>query len=103
MRPCSFSTDSAVFRSGGGTAAPEGGKAAEAFGDTGFQLRLVVFRYEQVIAFASFDGLANFALAKDGIAGDNRAIERQLLQECKRGTNFVLAGLHNNIADDRGQ
>ncbi len=54
MRPCSLSTDCAVF----GTASPAGGKVAEAFGDGGLQLRLIVFHHEHVIAFPIFDGLA---------------------------------------------
>ena len=52
MRPCSFPTDCAVFRSGGGTAGSTGGKGAEAFGDTGFQPGLVVFHHKQIIAFS---------------------------------------------------
>jgi hypothetical protein len=80
-----------------------GGKAAEAFGDAGFQLGLVVLNHKQVIAFFVFDGLTDFALAKHRVARDNRSLKRQFLQDCKRGGNFVLAGLHHDIADDRRQ
>src|SRR6516162_6679503 len=103
MRPCSLSTDSAIFRSGGRRTGSTGGKGAEAFGDTGSQLGLVVFHHKQVIAFSIIDGLADFALAEDRIARDNCSLQRQFLEECNRGGDFVLAGLHHDIADDRGR
>ena len=60
-------------RSGGRTrrAALQGGKIAEALGDSGFQLRLIVLHDEQIVAFAILDRPADLALAEDRVAGDD--------------------------------
>src|SRR3990170_740395 len=68
MRPCAFSSVSARVMSGGSTAGPppasQGGKIAEALGDGGFQLGLVVFDREQVIAIPVRDRSTDLALAE---------------------------------------
>ena len=83
-------------------AGPAGGKGAEAFGDGSLQFRLIVFHHEQVIAFAIVNGLADFPLTEYGVTGDNSAFKGQFFQEFECGRDFVLAGFHQDVANDRG-
>ena len=96
-------TVSAVLTSGGGRTGSAGGKGAEAFGNIGFQLRLVVFHRKQVTAASIADSLADFALAKYGVTRNDRSLQWQLFEERKRRRDFVLARFHHHIANDRGQ
>jgi len=44
---------------------------------------------------------ADLALGEDGVAGDDRAFERQSLDECQRRRDLVGPGRHHEIADHR--
>src|SRR3974377_1545706 len=82
MRPWLFSMVRAAARSGGGalgaSSVREGGKIAEALGDVSFQRGLVVFHHEHIVALSVRDRLTNFPLAEDRVAGNDRALQRQL-------------------------
>ena len=101
MRPCPLSRVSALRRSGGGLAgSPQGGKVAEAFGDGVVQRWLVPLHCEQVMPSTVVDVLTDLALAKDGVARDDRAAQRQALEQRKRGGDLVLLGLADEIDDE---
>ena len=90
-------------RSGGVAACLRGGKIAEALGDVGFQRGLVVFHHEHIVALSVGDRLTDFPLAEDRVAGDDRARERQLLEQRERRRDLVFLGRNREIANHRGQ
>ena len=94
----------------GGAAAPpsalisSGGESvAEGDGDIGHQARLVGLDREQVIAAPVPDGLADDALAKRRIAGDDRALQRQALEQRQRRGDLVSLRRHPQLPDHRAQ
>src|SRR5215210_5865949 len=97
MRPWSFSTVSARATSGGGSS--QGGSVAEGDGDVAMQLRLVRLDDEQVVALGVTHMAADLALGEDRVAGDDRALERQSLQERQRRRDLVRLGRHGEVAD----
>ena len=115
MRLCPFSTVAGVVCASGGSSAgttgggSQGGKLAERLGDGGFQLGLVVLDDKGVVAAAVGDRSTDLAscgthafgmMTEYRIAGDDRALERQLLQQNQRRRDLVLIGLQHDIADD---
>jgi hypothetical protein len=102
MRPWALSTVSAERRSCGRSACPsQGGKIAEALGDGVVKLRLVVLDREQVVSSGVAYVPADLALTEDGVACDDRAVERQALEQRERSGDLVLIGLDDEIADYR--
>ena len=63
------------------------------------QLWLVLFHGEQIVPSRVPDASTYLALTEDGIAGDDRAFQRQAFQKCERGRDFVLLRLDDQIAD----
>src|ERR1700694_1674951 len=102
-RPWPLSVISAVARSGGRAAfavpVSAGGKIAETLGDRGFQSWLVVLHHEEIMAVGIADVATDLALAEDRVAGDDRAVERQALEQHHGGADLVLVGLDHEIAD----
>lgn len=76
---------------------------AERFGDPSFQSRLVVLHDKQVVTVFIADLLANLALCENRVAGDDRAVEWQALQQHQRGADLVFVGRDNEVADDGTQ
>src|SRR5215204_6309214 len=99
MRPWPFSTVSARATSGGGSS--QGGSVAEGDGDVAMQLRLVRLHDEQVVALIVTHMAADLALGEDRIAGDDRTLQGQSLEQRQRRRNLVRLGRHDEIADHR--
>src|SRR5215218_9369841 len=96
MRPWPFSTVSARATSGGGSS--QGGSVAEGDGDVAMQLRLVRLHDEQVVALIVTHMAADLALGEDRIAGDDRTLQGQSLEQRQRRRNLVRLGRHDEIA-----
>src|SRR3954453_21456774 len=99
MRPWPFSTVSARATSGGGSS--QGGSVAEGDGDVAMQLRLVRLHDEQVVALSVTHMAADLALGEDRIAGDDRTLQGQSLEQRQRRRNLVRLGRHDEVADHR--
>src|SRR3954453_5500082 len=99
MRPWLFSTVSARATSGAGCS--QGGSVAEGDGDVAMQLGLVRLHDKQIVALGGPHMAADLALGEDGVAGDERAFERQSLEERQRRRDLVGLGGHQEIADYR--
>jgi hypothetical protein len=61
-----------------------GGSVAEGDLDALFQLRLVTFHHEDVVALGVTDVAADLALGEERVAGDGRLFERQALEQRQR-------------------
>src|SRR4051794_41404189 len=94
MRPWPFSTVSARATSGGGSS--QGGSVAEGDGDIAMQLRLVRLHDEQVVALSVTHMAADLALGEDRIAGDDRTLQGQSLEQRQRRRNLVRLGRHDD-------
>src|ERR1700693_5373350 len=106
MRPWPFSTVSARSRSSGsrrsavswpGTAATtsRGGNVAEGPFELGFQLRLIGFDAQEVVA-AAFSGRLDDRLECEGrVARDHRPLERQALDELDGLDDLGAVGRHD--------
>src|SRR5215210_8187511 len=93
MRPWPFSTVSARATSGGGPS--QGGSVAESDGDVAMQPGLVRLHDEQVVPLGVAHMAADLALGEDGVAGDERAFERQSLEKRQRRRDLVGLGRHH--------
>src|SRR3954465_2931412 len=96
MRPWPFSTVSARATSGGGSS--QGGSVAEGDGDVAMQLRLVRLHDEQVVALSVTHMAADLALGEDRIAGDDRTLQGQSLEQRQRRRNLVRLGRHDEVS-----
>src|SRR5215211_2797264 len=99
MRPWPFSTVSARTTSAGGSS--QGGSVAEGDGDVPMQLRLVCLHDEQVVPLGVTHMAADLALGEDGVAGDDRAVERQSLEKRQRRRDLVGVRRSDEIANHR--
>lgn len=59
----------------------EGGIVAEGVDASGFELGLVALDDQEIIATALADRRCQRPMREGGVAGDDRAVERQVLQE----------------------
>ena len=79
---------------------------AEARRDIRLQARLILLDKEEVVAPLRDDLLAEVALAEDGVAGDDAALDRQDAQQFQGGLVLVGLGidfdLHEDGFDQRG-
>jgi hypothetical protein len=72
-----------------------GGKSGLEFSlDRGFQLGLVAFDNEQILAVVLDNLLAQLALAEYRVARDQAAFEHDRFEQVERGFGFVRAGVH---------
>ena len=74
-----------------------GGSVAEGDGDVAMQLRLVRLHDEQVVALSVTHMAADLALGEDRIAGDDRTLQGQSLEQRQRRRNLVRLGRHDEV------
>ena len=81
-----------------------GGSVAEGDGDVAMQLRLVRLHDEQGVALGVTHMATDLALGEDRIAGDDRTLQGQSLEQRQRRRNLVRLGRHDEVGPrlDRG-